>query len=202
MFFKKLKDCSELINESNFNSLKIKNKFLSAASYSYPKGTNTDLMDRIYKQKLLIENYGVFETVYLLSKHLSALSASYVHYADKISQDRPNWSDEKITHQASCDFNLENISFTAEEFSSNLKTAVWLYKNKELIFAATNFGSYDGKINRIDIQASKLDEEDIKKLVQLANSVEDLSKEMTHQNIDTLMSQIEEKQNKNIEGNF
>lgn len=188
MFFsKKSKDCIELL-DANKSSLgkPFHNKFLASASYSYPSHKDKEVMDRIFTQKKLIDENGVFETILLLARN-TAFGDEYIRFTNKLIQDVPRWSDKKNFSQTSATFILNGDTYTAEQHSSNFNSLVCLYKNIELVFGATLIGHNGSTKDAIAIASSKLCYAEVQLLIDFANLSAQVSKQSREASWSSLM---------------
>lgn len=199
---RKTKDCIDLLNENKcVIGIPYVNKFLAAANYSYPSHKDKDVMDRIFYQKKLIDENGMFEAILSLAKN-TTFSNEYINYTGKLIQKTPRWSDEKNYSQSSTTFTLAGKSYTAEQHSSNFNSLVCLYRNKELIFGATLIGHQQGERDAIAIESSKLELEEIGLLVAFANLSEDMAKSKRNSSWNKLIEQQTAEYEDKISKNF
>lgn len=203
MFFKKKSiDCIELLNANKaIMGMPFHNKFLVSASYSYPSHKDKDVMDRIFNQKKLIDENGVFETVLTLARN-TAFGDEYIKFSDKLIQDVPRWSDKKNYSQTSATFLLNGANYTAEQHSSNFNSLVCLYKNNELIFGATLIGHQADINDSVAIASSKLTFEEIQLLIDFANLSTQVSKQRRESSWDDLMEKDLAEHESRIKQNF
>lgn len=203
MFFKKkLKDCVELLN-ANKNALgkPFHNKFLSSATYSYPSHRDKDVTERIFNQKKLIDENGVFETILSLARN-TAHGDEYINFTDKLIQEVPRWSDKRNFSQTSATFILSGATYTAEQHSSNFNSLTCLYKNNELIFGATLIGYSADTKDAIAIASSKLSYEEIRLLIDFANLSSQVSKQRREASWNSLMEKDLNEQEARTKQNF
>jgi len=182
MFFKKKTiDCNSLLDGSKSDISKpFNNRFLASAKYSYPSHNDKEVMDRIFYQKKLVDEYGVFEAIHSLARN-TAYGEEYIKFTEKLIQNVPRWSDWRNYSQTSATFLFNGLTYTAEQHSSNFNSLVCLYRNSELIFGATLIGRRQNENDYISISNSKLDEEEIRRLIAFANLSEDTAKQKRNQ---------------------
>lgn len=198
MFFKKTKDCIELLNANKqIVGKPLQNRFIASAIYSYPSHKDQEAMNRIFHQKKLIDENSVFETVYFLARN-RAYRDEHIKFTNTFTQEIPHWSDKRNYSQSSTKFLLNSKTYSAEQHSSNFNCAVFLYKNSELIFGATLIGHRADERDAIAIENSKLDENEITLLVALAN----LSNETAKTKKDAICKELMEEQTSDLEENI
>lgn len=193
---KKTYDCIELLNANEpIIGKPFHNRFLAAATYSYPSHKDQDVMNKIFQQKKLIDENSVFETVYSLARN-TAYGEEYVKFTDEFKQEIPRWSDKRNYSQTSATFVLNGKTYIAEQHSSNFNSVVCLYKNSELIFGATLIGHRANERDAIAIASSNLDENEIVLLVALAN----LSYELTKSKREVSWNKLMQEQSSDLDG--
>jgi hypothetical protein len=203
MFFKKkLKDCIELLNSNKSELGKpFHNKFLASASYSYPSHRDKEVVDRIFNQKKLIDENGVFETVLFLASNTAFIN-EYIRFTNKFIQDVPHWSDKRSFSQTSATFILNGATYTAEQHSSNFNSLVCLYKNLELVFGATLIGHNGTTKDAIAIASSKLTNDEVQLLIDFANLSAQVSKRRREASWNTLLEKDTMEQEDRTKQNF
>jgi hypothetical protein len=177
MFFKKKPmDCISLLDGNKSDIGKpFNNRFLASATYSYPSHKDKDVMDRIFYQKKLVDENGVFEAIHSLARN-TAYGEEYIKFSEKLIQNVPRWSDWRNYSQTSATFLLNGVTYTAEQHSSNFNSLVCLYRNSDLVFGATLIGRRQHECDSISISNSKLDEKETSLLIAFANLSEDTAK--------------------------
>lgn len=203
MFFKKnTKDCIELLNANKSVIGKpFHNRYLAAATYSYPSHKDADVTNRIFQQKKLIDENGVFETVLSLARN-TAYGDEYIKFTDKLIQEVPRWSDSRNYSQTSTTFVLNGATFIAEQHSSNFNSLACLYKNNELIFGATLIGHRADERDAIAIASSKLNTDDLNLLISFANLSEDVAKNKRDASWNSLMDKDLSEHENRVKQNF
>lgn len=203
MFFKKnSKDCIELLNDKkSIIGRPFHNRFLASASYSYPSHSDPEVMSRIYYQKKLIDENGVFETTLSLACN-TAHGDDYVKFKKDLIQDFPHWADKNNFSQSFTVFKLNGISYIAEQHSSNFNCVVCLYKEKEVIFNATLIGYRANEANTISINSSKLDPSELKLLIAFANLSEEIMEKRRNASSNTFAEKKTENYENQVKQNF
>ncbi len=204
MFFKKkLIDCKDLVDAGQIGK-PFHNKFFATAVYSYPSHKDKEVMDRIYAQKKLIEEYGVAEAVNALAQ-ITTYADEYINFSDKFIQEIPHWSDPTNVSQTSTRFVLNGHKYIAEQHGSNFCSMACLYRNDEVIFACTSITTQDtsGKFKTaLNIISSKINEDEIKALVAFANTAQARAKQKRDASWDKIMEEDAKKSEAEIKHRF
>lgn len=204
MFFKKkLTDCKDLVDAGQIDK-PFHNKFFAAAIYSYPSHKDKEVMDRIYSQKKLIEEYGVAEAVNALAQ-ITTYTDQYINFSDKFIQDIPHWSDPTNVSQTSTRFVLNGYRYIAEQHGSNFCSMACLYRNDEPIFACTSITTQNtsGEFKTaLNIISSKVNEDEIKVLVAFANTAQARAKLKREESWNKLMKEDAKKSDEVIKNRF
>ena len=204
MFFKKkLIDCKDLVDADQIGK-PFHNKFFASAIYSYPSHKDKEVMDRIYLQKKLIEEYGVAETVHSLAQ-ITTYSDEYINFSDEFIQEIPNWSDPANVSQTSTKFVLNGHRYIAEQHGSNYCLMTCLYRDDEVVFVCTSIATQDSldKVKTaLNIITSQLNEDEIKVLVAFANTAEARAKQKREESWNKLMEEDSKKSEEAIKNRF